>query len=128
MPLSRLALLERLTRLDPSDAERLGSALVVHATVCLTRPALDVVPPVRRRSGGWRPYLQPSLLPSGWDVSPWLCDVESLDPGECAEAAILGVPAQPVPMAWVGAGQTFRLVDGGTEVGKGVVLAVHWPA
>lgn len=127
MPPSRRALLARLTRLDTKDVPRIGTALLVHATLCLARPVVDVVPPPRRRSGVWRPYLQPSALPSGWEVTPWLCDVEHLDPGECAEAAVLGVPADPVPMAWVGHGQTFRLLDGGAEVGKGVVLSVHWP-
>lgn len=128
VPPPRSALLERLTRLDPPDAPRLATSLVVHASLCLAKPRVPAAPPVRRRSGSWRPYLQPSALPSGWDVTPWLCDVDHLDPGECAEAAVLGVPAQPVPMAWVGPGQTFRLVDGGAVVGQGVVLAVHWPA
>ena len=120
---SRASLLARLPH-RPSAPDGLETRLLLHATVCLTRSAFAA----ERRSGAWSPYIQPSTLHSGWFVLPLLADVDEVAPGECAEAAVLGVPEEPVPMAWAGRGETFRLVERGAEVGKGVVLGVHWPA
>lgn len=124
---ARSTLLERLTLLRSADRLRLAENLLVHATVCL----LNVADGGRRSSAPsgalWAPYLQPTGLPAGWDIEPWLCDVDHIEPGECAESGLLGVPNEPVPRAWCRPGVSFRLLEAGAVIGKGVVLAVHPP-
>lgn len=130
MPVSRHALLARLSCLPEHLAEAAETGLLVHASVCLAPRTAGPA----RITGSWAPYLQPSTLPSGWDVHPLLADTDHVNPGECAEVAVIGVPEEPVPLAWVARGEMFRLLEqpgpalpGSVEVGKGVVLRVHWP-
>ena len=123
---SRDRLLDRLTGLSAEQRALLqGAPVLVHASICLPRYGDDLEDLPSVTSGAWQPYLQPGELPSGWDVSTWFADVERLDPGSCAETAVLGVPDEPVPLAWCDVGKTFRMMHGGQRVGAGVVLAVH---
>ena len=77
-PSSRLDLLARLPHLPAGVAEEAETGLLVHASLCLARRT----PGEARRTGSWTPYLQPSVLPSGWDVRPLLADTEHVGPGE----------------------------------------------
>lgn len=127
MDQARSALLGRLTLLRSGDRVRLSAGLLVHATVCLVDRSDDSRLSPAPSGGLWAPYLQPTGLPAGWDIEPWLCDVDRIAPGECAESGLLGVPDEPVPRAWCRPGVSFRLLEVGRVVGKGVVLAVHPP-